>query len=305
MLRNAGAGSKKELDVSKMILINLNGGLGNQLFQYALGRRLSYERNLPLRFDLSLLEASWSIRQFKLGYFQTQGKPINEGERKKFYRYQDLKVFTLLQNSLPYYRRRIVNEKSPMFDENILRTPSKIFLQGYWQSYKYFTSIRDVLQKELRLNVTLDALNKDKLESIRNTSSVSIHIRRGDYVHNPETNKAHGVLPLEYYDRAIKMMKEKVTAPHFYVFSDDIPWVRENMRGLENAAFVDHNDSDQDYFDLALMKECQFHITANSSFSWWAAWLSGHENKIVIAPKKWYQTERDTSDLCPEEWIRI
>src|SRR5258706_16295571 len=109
-----------------MILVSLNGGLGNQLFQYALGRRLSYERQLPLFFDLSLLESSWSIRQYKLGYFQIQGKPLTEGEKKQICRYQNSRFFRLFQKFLPYYRRRIVTEKSSIFDANMLRVPSNV-----------------------------------------------------------------------------------------------------------------------------------------------------------------------------------
>jgi hypothetical protein len=292
-----------------MILISLNGGLGNQLFQYALGRRLSYERNFPLRFDLSALEASWSIRRYKLGCFKIYGQPVSEEERKQFERHENAllggKVASLWRKYLPYYRQRSVTEKIVTFDENILKVPSNVFLQGYWQTEKYFVSIRSALQKELQLNVPLDSTNQDMLKAIQCENSVSVHIRRGDYVSNPETNKAHGVLPLSHYDKAIKMIKEKVSFPHFYVFSDDAAWCRDNFRDLENVTFVSHNDSEHDYFDFALMKECRFHIIANSSFSWWAAWLSDYGNKIVIAPKQWYQTDQDTRDLLPEDWIKI
>jgi hypothetical protein len=288
-----------------MIITSLNGGLGNQFFQYALARRLSYERNIPLRFDLRQLEGVWSIRQYKLAYFQVQGEPVTEYEKKQFFRYQDKKLFSLAQMCLPYYRRRIVKERSPVFDENILHVPLKVCLQGYWQSQKYFASIRTILQKDLQLKVGFNVVNENMLEEIKNTQSVSMHIRRGDYVSNPITNEVHGVLPLSYYENAVKYIKEKVKHTYFYIFSDDIPWVKENLSVAKNTAFVDFNDSTHDYFDFALMKECKFHIIANSSFSWWAAWLSDYKNKIVIAPEKWFQADLDTTDLLPEDWIKL
>lgn len=292
-----------------MIIVQLNGGLGNQFFQYALGRRLSHERNEILRFDLSVLQSPYSIRQYKLGYFQVYGRPLLDKEHEHFYGYRDsrlLRIFKLLQQqSLPYYRQKIVNEKTLLFDANILRVPSNVLLQGYWQTEKYFLCIRDILQNELQLKKPLDPVNLDLFQSIQNRNSVSIHIRHGDYLSNPDTNKTHGVLPLSYYQRAIELVSGKVDNPHFYVFSDDIPWARENLAKVKNIHFIDHNDSTHDYFDFALMTACKFHIIANSSFSWWAAWLSVFPEKIIVAPQQWYQIHIDSRDLIPLEWIRL
>jgi hypothetical protein len=135
--------------------------------------------------------------------------------------------------------------------------------------------------------------------------SVSLHIRRGDFVSNRKTNEIHGVLPLEYYYEAIRLITNQVRNPEFFIFSDDIPWVRENLLVPKKVNFVEHPTSNRDYEDLILMSNCKHHIIANSSFSWWGAWLSQNPVKRVIAPREWYRIVIDTRDLLPEEWIKL
>lgn len=291
-----------------MILVSLNGGLGNQFFQYALGRRLALKHGVELRFDLSLLEAN-PARKYQLDKFQVQGQPVSMQELKRFYfferqhylRFLDRKI----QHALPYYRRRVVREISTVFDNNVLKAPRSAALDGYWQSEKYFQEIRPMLLDELRLKNPLDTLNQCLYHQIISTNSISLHIRHGDYLSNPVAKQFHGVLPLKYYQRAMRILENIGSNPHYFVFSDDIPWARTHLSAA-NVTFVEHNSCQGDYYDLVLMSACKRHIIANSSFSWWAAWLCASPEKIVIAPEKWFNdATMNSEDILPPEWMRI
>lgn len=293
-----------------MIIVKLNGGLGNQLFQYALGRKLALERGVELRFDLSALEADSSYRQYRLNHFHIQGRPTSSQELERFYFLQKKRlvnhIYAIFQRCLPYYRRRIVVEQSQVFDPNIFNVPARVSLQGYWQSEKYFKDIEDVLRQELVVKVPLNEVNKEQLHLILDSESVSLHIRRGDYVSNPTANNVLGVCSIEYYQKCIQLIAEKIPHTHFFVFSDDIEWAKLNLRIDYPVMFIDHNSVEQDYDDFRLMQACKHHIIANSSFSWWAAWLSSSSSKIVFAPRRWFN---DISyydrDIVPSNWVRV
>jgi len=180
-----------------------------------------------------------------------------------------------------------------------------IYLSGYWQSEKYFDDVSGIIREEFQLKNEPAGLNLELVRAMRGSQAVSLHVRRGDYVSNPIAASYHGVCSLEYYRTAIKLIEEKVANPKFYVFSDDIPWCKENLRFPQPATYVDHN-SDEPFEDLRLMSFCKHFIIANSSFSWWGAWLSRNQEKIVLAPKKWFLTrEKDDRDQVPANWIRI
>jgi hypothetical protein len=293
-----------------MIITRLSGGLGNQFFQYALGRRLSMDRGVPLYFDLSALQAKKSYRKYELDHFQIKGNPATEEEIKKFHENSEInflhKLSSLFRGQLSYFQQKNVIEQSPCFDPNILKVYSHVSLYGYWQSEKYFFDIRPVLLSELKIKERLDDENQKMLDKIQKTNSVSLHIRRGDYVNDSRTNQVHGVLPLDYYRQAMQVIEKNIDSPHYYLFSDDISWARQNMNDMKNITFVDHNDPEYARFDLELMRACKYHITANSSFSWWAAWLNDYSHKLVIAPKKWFaDASRDNHDLIPSTWMVI
>lgn len=135
---------------------------------------------------------------------------------------------------------------------------------------------------------------------------MSIHVRRGDYINNPETFKLHGVCGLDYYHAAIEYITKRTNTPVFYIFSDDISWAEENIKSKNQMIFVKETPHGKDYFEMYLMSVCKHNIIANSSFSWWGAWLNKSPEKIVIAPKKWMnETSIDTTDLVLKNWIRI
>ena len=291
-----------------MVLVELNGGLGNQLFQYAFGRRIALDRKAELRFDLSAFTSQ--IRQYKLQNFHIVGSPANAAELKRFFWWKHNSISSLVYRlwdaSKVYYRRRCVDEQSIGFDKNILKCPREVYLRGYWQSEKYFKDVAPTLHEELTVKVPLSGPNLSMMEKIKSCTAVSLHVRRGDYVSDPPTTSTHGILPLEYYQAAIYLILERIPIPTFFVFSDEVPWVRENLR-VEGAEviYVEHNSTKMDYEDLRLMSHCQHHIVANSSFSWWGAWLCANDSKMVIAPQKWYAIDLDTRDLIPEDWIRL
>ena len=292
-----------------MIIIRLIGGLGNQMFQYSLGRRLALERRQPLKVDLSWF-VSQSKREYQLCHFCITAQIASPEEvlhiKKPSWARFPNRIHQAIQRRLPYYRRAVVYEKTSAFDPHILRVRNNVYLMGYWQTEKYSAPIRQVIQDEFRLMRPLSMESQEWAEKIRSCNAVSIHIRRGDYVNDPKTNQVHGILPRAYYMQATAYLLERVPKPVFFVFSDDMPWARQNLGLLSSPEFVGIEGEDRDVEELILMTLCKHHIIANSSYSWWGAWLGRESEKIVIAAKQWFgDLSRDTGDLIPEAWIRM
>ena len=213
----------------------------------------------------------------------------------------------LLDRALPLRRRTLIVERAFTFDPDVLRTTRRnIYLQGYWQSEKYFRDIRPMLQRDLTVKTEPDAANAAMAGRIRRVESVSLHVRRGDYVSNEVTTRVHGVMDPDYYRRAAEDLGARVRQPHFFVFSDEPQWAREHLELGHPTTVVDLNGPDRSCEDLRLMRLCRHHIIANSSFSWWGAWLSDGPDPVVIAPKRWFrESEHDTRDLIPDRWRRL
>jgi hypothetical protein len=198
-----------------------------------------------------------------------------------------------------------IKEKTRNFEREILSNQDNIYLDGYWQSEKYFVDIRTILLNELTLKSKIDDINKRFTNRMLDSQSVSIHIRRGDYVSDQNNYKLFGVLGLDYYNKSIKYMLEKVNNPEFFVFSDDPDWAEKNIKINAPLIFIKHN-SLKNYEDIRLMSSCKHHIIANSSFSWWGAWLGSNNDKIVIGPSVYYRgAEYKDSDRMPIDWIRM
>lgn len=288
-----------------MITVDIFGGLGNQMFQYALGRHLALKNNseLTLRF---IDVGAFSKREYVLGCFKlAQGIQVEKavGNRQEgFLR----KIREILGR-----KETIVREKSFPFDSSVLNSREKnIHLFGYWQSEKYFKDIRKIILEDFAFIKPLNRRNQETLLEITDSNSVSIHVRRGDYVADKKTQEFHGVYGSDYYSKAIKAVSKMVRQAHhepvFFFFSDDIDWVKKNIKTKFNNVYVDWNTGDRSYVDMQLMKSCKHNILANSSFSWWGAWLNQNPNKIVIAPTHWFRDPSvDTIDLIPEGWMRI
>ena len=183
----------------------------------------------------------------------------------------------------------------------------ELYLDGYWQSEKYFKGAVEAIRRELIVQKELEGKNLEIAGMIKEVAQpVSIHIRRGDYVSDKKTNQVHGLCSLDYYESAINRLTETFSSPHFFVFSDDQNWVKENLKLNLPATYVDHNDAATNFEDLRLMSLCKHNIIANSSFSWWGAWLNADSEKVVIAPSKWFaDNNMNSQDVCPEVWVRI
>ncbi|WMW24308.1 alpha-1,2-fucosyltransferase [Methanolobus sediminis] len=290
-----------------MIIVKLMGGLGNQMFQYAAGRRLALEHNTILKLDLSFLldrtpRENFTYRPYELDVFNIQGEIASPSEINKFAPANN-NIFNYIKQKLKI--SKIITEPHFHFDKGILSSPDNSYLDGYWQSEKYFKEIRDIIHTDFTFKVKPTNINQKLANEIGFCESVSIHIRRGDYVSNPETKKLHGYCSLEYYEKAIKKICCYVENPHFFIFSDDPDWAEDNLIYDCPIKFVTHNDSEKGYEDLRLMSLCKHNIIANSSFSWWGAWLNKNPEKIVLSPEKWFNDSSiNTDDLVPDNWIR-
>ncbi|EKE02186.1 MAG: glycosyl transferase family protein [uncultured bacterium] len=291
-----------------MIIVNLYGGLGNQMFQYALGRHLAEKNNTELKLDISAFE-SYKLRKYELGNLNIIEKFALPEEISRLSTLPTGKIERFIRKTL----RKPVKKPESYIKENItggfnpkiLDLQNNIYLEGYWQSEKYFIEIEDIIRKEFSFKFPATGKNKEILENILNINSVSLHIRRGDYVTNPEVNQVHGVCSLDYYKSCVDFIEKKLESPYFYIFSDDIEWVKNNLQIQSQVYYVDHNTVDNAIEDMRLMFSCKHNILANSSFSWWGAWLNSNPDKMVITPRKWFNTTYDSNDLIPERWIKL
>jgi hypothetical protein len=292
-----------------MIIVRIMGGMGNQLFQYALGRNLSIRNNTELKLDISEYKL-YKLHEYKLHHFNIKGNiaTAEEVRRIKPSRLQviDYAMYKIRRKFYPLHMQKVIEQRDFSYDRDVFKIKDNCYLFGYWQSEKYFKDIPDIIRTDFTLKNAPDEQNLKMLEKIKNVNSVSLHIRRGDYISNPETFKVHNILEIQYYMKALKLIVEKVQNPEIFVFSDDILWARKNLESSLPLYFMDYNGIHRDYEDLRLMKNCKHHIIANSTFSWWGAWLCENPRKIVIAPQQWFNTDkRNTVDLLPETWFKI
>lgn len=279
------------------------GGLGNQMFQYAFYRHLQLE-NKDVALDLSEFK-NYSLHNgfeltkiFSININEPDYSLVDEIKKtatstsiwSKIYRKLKLPTKYTVQNDFNY---------NPKYC-NFANTQTK-YLEGYWQSEKYFSDYADVIRNDFTFP-DIDNYNELYVTKIQQTNAVSVHIRMGDYVNHPLHG---GICTLEYYTQAIEIIKLKIANPMFFVFSNDIEWCKQNLE-MSNAVYVTGNVDENSYRDMQLMSMCKHNVIANSSFSWWGAWLNNNPNKVVIAPSKWFNDESiNTCDLLPESWIKI
>ena len=200
----------------------------------------------------------------------------------------------------------IREKKKFHFDPDILNLSDGIYLDGSWQSEKYFADIEVVIRQEFTVKTPPTGKNKELAEQIASCESVSLHIRRGDYVFNSHTNQILGTCDLDYYSRCVERLTQTVKNPHFFIFSDDHKWARNNLKLPYPMTLVNHNGADKNHEDLRLLSQCKHHIIANSTFSWWGAWLNQNPEKIVLAPKRWFKSDDyNPKDLIPVKWTKV
>ena len=295
-----------------MIIIKLQGGLGNQMFQYAIGKKLSLLNKTKLKLDLSFLldrtpRSNFTYRDYNLNIFNLTIESATPKEIKPFVNYLGSKIKRKIYTHLFLGKNnKYINEKQLTCDPDIFKLTGNIYLDGYWQTEKYFNDIKNILYNDFTIKIPQDEKNQEIAKIIKNSNSVSIHIRRGDYIENKQTYNIHGICDLDYYYNCINLLLKQLKNPYFFIFSDDHQWAKENLKLDYPMTFVDHNNASKNYEDLRLMSQCKHNIIANSTFSWWGAWLNQNPNKIVYAPQKWFNdSSRDTKDLIPDQWIKV
>ena len=290
-----------------MVITRLTGGLGNQLFQYALGRALANSQRTILKLDVSAFE-TYKLHAYSLHHFNLRAAIASPSDCARFYSSSMTKRLRRLAARLVGNPYHTVKERTLFkYDPSQFPRTHNLYLHGYWQTEKYFNDITSILRSELTFKTMADPVNADFAVQIQQkTNAVCIHVRRADYVSDAQANAFHGTCSLDYYRRAMTKLADSVVNPHFFVFSDDPVWTRANLYLDKPATFVSHNKADHNYEDLRLMSLCKHFIIANSYFSWWGAWLNPNDNKIVVAPKKWIQTpESHPNDILPPSWIKL
>jgi len=288
-----------------MVVTRLRGGLGNQMFQYACGLAVANHLKQQLYIDRFEVDRDPRHGGYTLAEYQV---PSVSGSYESSYSFKikhkllrRMKIFSRLE-SIFYFEPTFSYAPLP-YD----RFGDNVYLDGYWQSESYFNDIRDLLIAEFSPSYCISGKSSQLLDQIRSTTSVSIHIRRGDYLSNKSANILHGVLSLDYYNAAIDYIKQHVSEPTFYIFSDDPEWVNSQFP-LADAVVASNSDktNQKHSLDMYLMSACQHNIIANSSYSWWGAWLNQNPAKKVLAPKKWFNTSTVSSQsLVPAQWIRL
>jgi len=276
-------------------IIIAHGGLGNQMFGYAFA--CSLKKNHPISFvSLDMLEP-WDAHN---GYELLKVFKNVHGHSFRFYRRQ-LKLYSKFNTKRLFTSIKEEEVDYGSYNINYLKKSSLFNIyDGFWQTEKYFKNAERTIRKKFCFDI--DRLNEKSnilLTQIKKQNSVSIHIRRGDYLLLPYYFE--GTCDLDYYKKAIDLIAEKYPDSHYYFFSDEMDWVIDNFSELD-ATFVDWNKKDDSWQDMFLMSRCKHNVIANSSFSWWGAWLNNNPSKTVIAPKKWFKDIKAT-DIIPSEWI--
>ena len=306
-----------------MIIINLKGGLGNQLFQYATGRALSLrqaDKNKKnsakndtsnkqiLKLDITGYSENNGIdtmRHYALSPFNIKVEIASTDEIKKL-KYP----FGIISKGWRFFKTKVLKKYNISFNSGIFNSTKPLYLDGFFQTEKYFIDKENEIRNDLTLKDPLSQRAVEILTKINSCSnSISLHVRRGDYVSDKNTNLHHGTCDLSYYAKAVEYMNAKIgNDMHIFVFSDGIEWAKENIKFPYQTSYVSPAKSTprDEVEELVLMSKCRNNIIANSSFSWWGAWLNQNRDKIVIAPKRWVlRGVNNYRDIIPQTWYKI
>jgi hypothetical protein len=287
----------------RVVIVRISGGLGNQMFQYAVAKSLSKNKKDIFKLDVSFYPKQ-TLRNYELNIFYIEENIATDEENTLLRGREGLYYKILKKLKFPLkHPDTVIREKLDLNIENKLpHSQENIYLDGVWQNETYFANIRDELIHDFTPKIRLSKNAKNYMKDIKGKNSISLHVRRGDYVANNHTNSFHGVCDIEYYKNSIEYICNNVQSPIFYIFSDDIKWCEENFSFLKDKIYV--NKTKNAIEDLELMKNCHHNIIANSSFSWWGAWLNNFEKKIVITPKIWWVAMPERH-IAPKEWIKL
>ncbi len=290
-----------------MNIVEISGGLGNQMFQYALYKAF-LSKGIETELDISYYSLDERLRELEITrfpYVNYQVADRGQVSVLRGYGYHDA--------LLDKIRHRLFKSKKKVYEENLDKgfQPEVFDLQdtyvsGYWQCERYFIDICDEIRNEFcfpDICTTLHNKDYDKiLSDIQRSNSVSLHIRRSDYLDKGLINVYGNICTPEYYFRAVQYLKKNISSPVFFVFSDDVEWAKNNAQS--DMIIVNKCSAWDGMADLFLMKNCKHHIIANSSFSWWGAWLGENRDKLVVAPKRWFNNHEQTDMIC-KEWIQV
>jgi hypothetical protein len=284
---------RAESSSNRVVIAKVMGGLGNQLFIYAAAKRLSVINDASLKLDINSAYAEdgydrvYSLNHFRINAEYATSEEVYEldvGTRRNL-RYHVNKI-------LPFRYKYFIREDK-LFDPRLLnlKIANKVYLDGYWQDENYFKDIESIIRKDFEIVSPHNHINIEMAKEMSESNAICLHARRLEYEH---------LLSAEYYYRAIKYMSKRVPNPHLYCFSDDIEWIKNNIAINYPVTYISHNEESKDYENLWLMTQCKHYIIANSTFSWWGAWLNPDSSKIIIAPKDWgYRA------AIPKDWINL
>lgn len=293
-----------------MIILRLMGGLGNQMFQYAFGRALALRTKSELKLDLSFLNnkenVTHTFRDYELSVFGLSSSIADPSEMKPYEKWK-YGIKGKFRNIFPvFFPNKILQERSFRFDLDAYSFKGNGLAIGYWQSEKYFLDHAVQIRQDFIFKENLSEQNEKLIEKIKSVRSFSMHVRRGDMVHLASAASFHGTCSPHYYHAAVELIRERLGDIELFIFSDDPEYVKETFQFDLPTTIISHNTGKKSFEDMRLMSACKHHIIANSSFSWWGAWLNPDPDKIVIAPKQFFvKPDIDTTDIIPESWLRI
>lgn len=284
-----------------MIVVRLQGGLGNQMFQYAAARALAERIGGPIRFDGTFMDTDpggrYTARKLELTQLNVNVDMANERELSAARPGSWWRRFLAGQKFI-----RVTDSKTDL--RRFFSVSGNVYLDGYFQSELFFKDVRKKLLDRFRIKDST-VLNREHEQMVGSGNTVAVHVRRGDYVSLPAASQFHGVLGMDYYDAALGEIRSKTEQPKIFVFSDDIGWCRAAFKDKGVDAFIDGSGKPSAH-DLMLMSKCAHQVLANSSYSWWAAWLNQNPGKIVIAPERWYLGKGpDALPIVLPEWIKV
>ncbi|MDB5248664.1 MAG: alpha,2-fucosyltransferase [Segetibacter sp.] len=313
-----------------MVISKISMGLGNQMFQYAAGKSLALHKNVPFKVEVHSYKR-YKERKYELDtFFAIETEKATEEEIRKYQLKQPVKILwnsIFSRNKIPLYslayeqdqlkrmvlklsevitpsaKKKVYLEPEYHFNDSFFKTPDEVFLIGYFMSWKYFEKFEKEIRRDFTVRPELVSHLHQIESELRQNNSVSIHIRRGDFT-SKKNIEIHGIISMEFYRNAIAEISSRSPSPHLYVFSDDIAWVKENLQTQFPITFVSNEVTKTAVEDFYLMSVCKHNIIANSTFSWWAAYLNNNPGKIVVAPKKWYNSSTyNYKDVYPRRWI--
>jgi hypothetical protein len=288
------------------VVVKIFGGLGNQMFQYAYAYAVAKQNGSRLYLDISDFETNQHHQGYELSRFAgVDNTLLGSKDRNKLLGAFFNERLLIRRKLLPVNQRFYIEKTFGWY--TIPEAFSRIYLYGYWQSDTFFRQYRNELKEIFRFRTDHEAANKPVLEKIRSSNAVAVHIRRGDFIKNAKNLQYHGVCSPDYYKKAVDIIRKTVDTPVFFIFSDDLEWVKGHLDlGGSEAVYVDVNKGAHSFMDMYLMSECKHAVIANSSFSWWGAWLAGHPEQIVIAPRRWFADRTIQSDIIvPDGWLLI